>query len=171
MKYAVCVLLMGCCGGALSTAAAQEAPLAALYGCRDIEADAERLACYDEAVGKIRTGEEAGDLAVVTKEQVAEVNVRSFGSPEPDISSLAPQVKEAKKLDRIDSPIVAYRAGGNGKLRFELENGQIWRQTDTTRVDLRGDGPWPATVKRAAFGSFLLSTDGARGAVRVQRAE
>ena len=60
-------------------------------------------------------------------------------------------------------------AGRNdGKLRFTMENGQVWKQIDSTTLRNIGQAPWTAEIRKASFGSFLLSLNGGR-AVRVER--
>ncbi len=58
--------------------------------------------------------------------------------------------------------------GADGKLVFVMENGQVWRQTDTIKLAGLGKGPWEAEVRKAMLGSFMLKVDG-RTAVRVKR--
>ena len=58
--------------------------------------------------------------------------------------------------------------GAGGKLRLTMENGQVWRQVDTTRLRNVGQGPWTAEIKKAALGSFMLTLNDGRP-VRVER--
>lgn len=60
--------------------------------------------------------------------------------------------------------------GWSGKTVFHLENGQIWRQrgTDSWSAGKSLDHP-KATIKPAAFGSWLLKIDGYNATTRVER--
>lgn len=54
------------------------------------------------------------------------------------------------------------------KTVFELDNGQIWRQISSERF--RYNGPdRKVEIRRASFGSFLLSPEGLNRSIRVRR--
>ena len=46
-------------------------------------------------------------------------------------------------------------------LTITLENGQVWQQSDSRRVNYsKRRGVEEATIKRASFGSFMIKLDG-----------
>ena len=57
-----------------------------------------------------------------------------------------------------------------GKIKIELENGQVWKQVDSTPYrgpkDLKGRS---IKITSASLGSFLLKIDGIGGKFRVRR--
>ncbi|MGL6160386.1 hypothetical protein [Microbulbifer sp.] len=110
--------------------------------CAEVQNDSERLACYD-ALGS-------------SLEQRAEQN---FGREQQQIAEEAP--------DSINATIAEIRDAAYGKLLITLENGQVWRQNDSTRVNWKsGD---IVIVERALFGSFFMKqADGGRN-MRVKR--
>jgi hypothetical protein len=66
--------------------------------------------------------------------------------------------------------ITAITAGADGKLRFTLANGEVWRQTDSVQLKNLGKGPWTAELRKAALGSFMLKVDN-KPPVRALRVE
>jgi len=121
-------------------ALAQEGLTAKVQTCAAITDNAARLACFDAAAASIKPA------AVAT-----------FGLAKPS---------EAPKT--IAMAVSKIETGPDGKLRFTLEDGQVWRQTDGVRLPGLGKGPWTAEVRSAAMGSFMLKLDN-RTPVRVKR--
>lgn len=139
-----------------------------VYACASMDDDAERLACYDAAVGRLKQAEEAGEITTVTREQVAEVQRDSFGFSIPSLPSIAmPRLGggEAEEIEELTFAVTDLDRSGYGKVTVTLENGQVWRQTDSERTPLSAD---EALIKRAAFGSYMMKLDGGR-AFRVER--
>lgn len=113
-----------------------------LKGCASLEKDSERLACYDALSRSL--------------DERAEEN---FGREQERIAEEAPDSIKAK-VDRIQE--AAY-----GKLVITLDNGQVWRQNDSTRVTWdQGD---TVMVERALFGSFMMKKMGGARSMRVKR--
>ena len=79
-------------------------------------------------------------------------------------------IKENKDLNSISSKIVNNYWLSYGKIKIELENGQTWKQIDSTPYrgpkDLKGK---QVKITSAALGSFLLKIDGVGGKYRVRR--
>ena len=113
-----------------------------LIDCASVADGAQRLACFDALILGLR---QAGDA--------------SFG---------AVQAAKPVEPDRVSLAVSALDKGADGKLRFTMEDGQVWRQTDTTKLPNAGKGPWTAEIRKAAMGTFLLSLNHGR-VVRVER--
>lgn len=71
-------------------------------------------------------------------------------------------------LRELQATLTAVDRAPDGRLLLILGNGQAWSQVDARRVTLHtGD---EVRIRRAAFGSYLLSTlDDRRSALRVRR--
>lgn len=67
-------------------------------------------------------------------------------------------------VSRIDGSL----NGWSGNTLFVLDNGQVWRQTDQTRVSARLDNV-EVTISRGAFGSYRLQPSTLNSSVRVRR--
>ncbi|MBB5210060.1 hypothetical protein [Microbulbifer hydrolyticus] len=114
-----------------------------LQQCSQFSDDEKRLACYDKLSGGLQ--------------QHAE---QQFGQEQKQVIEEAP--------DSITATIIDAKEGAYGKFTFTLDNGQIWRQVDSSsRAIWRGGEQ--VTVERGALGSFLMrKTTGGR-TLRVKR--
>ncbi len=157
---------------------AQQAPLGQVYACADVTDNAQRLSCYDTAVAGLKEAEDSGGLAVVNREQIEKAEKEAFGLAAPTLSALAESARTApaassekpKALDRVTFLVKSVTKGPDGRYRFVMENGQVWRQIDSITLPAIGKGPWQAEIRKAAIGSYLLKLDD-RTAVRVRRWE
>lgn len=75
-----------------------------------------------------------------------------------------------KGTQEIQSRIINEFVGWDEDTVFELENGQVWIQSDNnTTFVYRGEPSPVATVKKGYFGSYRLKVDGFNKNVRVKR--
>ena len=72
-------------------------------------------------------------------------------------------------VERITMVIDRVETYSYNKHRFYMENGQVWRQLDTSRVRIRRNQVNEAEIRRAAMGSYLLRVNGQGQAIRVIR--
>jgi hypothetical protein len=153
-------------------------PLSGLYTCMEIASVEARAACFDRAAAELKAAEAAGTLTVLTPKAIEEAQVSAFGARESRVSAETSAEREAaaaaiapqpqKDPDRVTLAVREIQPATGGNLRFIMENGQVWRQTDGVRISGVGKGPWTAEIRRAALGSFLLKLNG-KTAVRVKR--
>ena len=145
-----------------------------VYICADIDDVTQRHACFDALVPELRKSRVGVTLVPAPRPQQ---QADAFGSAKATPSPLtAPVIKHSEVqaaqkdavVERVTLGVKAIATGADGKARFMMENGQIWKQVDTTRLRNVGDGPWTVEIRKAAFGSFLL-TLGKSPAVRVER--
>ncbi|MEO0466447.1 MAG: hypothetical protein AAF216_07870 [Pseudomonadota bacterium] len=165
---------------ATGTANAQEtASTEAVYSCAEIDEIEARLACYDEAVGRLQVAEEAGEITTITKEEVEQAERDSFGLSLPSLSGLAfpgfgngddDDEEEDRGVETITAGVVNIRESAYGDLIVTLDNGSVWRQIDSKNVFVGRSGVESATVERASMGSYRMSLDG-RGRFTVRREE
>jgi len=140
----------------------------AVYACASLSADAERLACYDDAVRRLKDAEEAGEVTTVTRTEVEQVQKEAFGFSLPSLPKLAmPRFGNGSgeandgTLDSLTIAVTSIKSRKIGGITVTLENGQVWQQTDTRKVSYsKRRGVKEATVKRASFGSFMIKLDG-----------
>lgn len=163
------------------TSMAEETPVTEVYACAELMDDAARLTCYDEAVGRLKTAEEAGEIMAVTREEITEVQRDTFGFSFPSLPKLAlPKIGGGNEAGAVDEngqlleiavAVTDIRRNPYGKIIVTLENGQVWQQTDAISVPYsRRRGVEDALIKRAAFGSYRIKLDGGR-AFRAKRIE
>lgn len=73
---------------------------------------------------------------------------------------------------RVEARLIGQFNGWRVGTRFPLDNGQVWEATagEPFRPVRPLDSP-SVTIRRMAFGSFLLRVDGSNATVRVRRVE
>lgn len=161
----------------IENVAAQEnntSPLDTLFKCIDVADETARLACYDQQVSLLKTKETDKEIVTIDAQKAKEIQRDSFGFSLPKLN-----VFDLDSDDEKDNKYQTYEVkevsiGRNGYL-VKMENGHIWRQV-TGDVGPRLKGKLAATVKPAAFGSFLMSIKNEKGktvqrGIRVKRIE
>jgi hypothetical protein len=167
-----------------------------LESCRTLDDAADRLACYDGAIIRFSQARENGELVILRKEELETVQRDAFGFHLPSLPKFGKlfgggsteksneltadvigqadktPVPKQEKVTEISSDILKTQKIGYEQVRFFLENGQIWDQTDDKRIFVpkARNGTRPiATIKTAAMGSFRLKINDKGSAVRVKR--
>lgn len=163
-----------------------ESPLRPLFACQDVVNDAERLACLDREVAALRASEDEGRLVAVSRREIEAAEEASYGLSIPNFSlpslprlgfgrgegegeATVTQTDTGAQIYRdaegridqvIGQPILVVRRNGQGQHVFELANGQIWRQDDSTRVYVpRNIEGHTADIRSGALGSHLMRID------------
>lgn len=174
--YLLTLVASALCVAAAPTAMAQEAPLAKVYACSDIADGQQRLACFDAAVGALKSQEASEGLAVVSRDQIRKAETEAFGLQQPSLAAIAASAAPAsattaapmKALEDVKLAVKTIEREPRGQLRFVMENGQVWRQTDGTKLGGVGKGPWTAEVRKGALSSYFLKL-GDLPSVRAER--
>ena len=161
-----------------SIAAAQSsAPLADLYACQVISDSRAQLSCFISETAKLQAAETSGDVIAVEKETFAEIKNAEV---EAEVASQKAEIKQAAKAEaraeKVEPPKVrvlavkeAKKFGPNRWVRFTLENGEIWQQTESKYVRVGKGNPDMLTIKRAAFGSFLAKVNDKGSSFRIKQ--
>ena len=135
-----------------------------VYACAQIQDDAQRLQCYDGAVGRLRQAESQGQVVAVDRAQAAEIERDSFGFHLPSLSRLLPNLEGGdREIDNVQMTVARVSVSPTGYHRFIMDNGQVWEQVEpeSARNVRPGD---VVTIQRAALGSFrLISSRGGAG--------
>lgn len=120
--------------------------------CREIEADAARLACFDAAATRLAA---AGEVAVVSRQDVEQNQRRLFGF---NVSALNPFENSDRpdNLQSISATMASARSLGRGEWLITLDDGSVWRKTDGAEVLFSTTRQNPVTVRRAALGSYMM---------------
>ena len=130
----------------------------ALEACSLVENDLKRLMCYDKV---IKTKKQELEKSPIANQQTREVKPKQAD----DVFGLENQVN--KEIDEISSSIVALELPKIGSRTVTLENGQIWKLTDTD--SFRAKIGQTVIVKRAFLGSFLMKAENSNKTYRVKR--
>jgi hypothetical protein len=175
MRLAALIGLLATVSVAAASAQERVAPpeaLADVYACAATADDAARLACYDAAVGRLRTAEQEGRVVAVDREQVATLERESFGFSLPSLDSLLPRRANAaapEAIERVELIIARIVRRADGRHHIVMANGQTWAQIEPQSASNLEVGD-TITIRRATLGSFMLSPQ--RGAAhRVRRVE
>ena len=163
-----------------SVAAQEQAPtpdaLGRVYACRSIADEAQRLACYDGAVGDLQTAQNSGNLVAVDRQRAQDVDREAFGFSLPSLSRIFgnassasnPSAPQFERIDNIQMQIAGVTARRNMPSTFRMTNGQVWVQIDDENARNAREGG-PVTIERASMGSYLMHVEAGGPAIRVRR--
>ena len=98
--------------------------------------------------------ESVGVMTNAVKQQQASFGNEAIKRPEDIIKQLKAKVIKIQKAPY-------------GELIITFDNGQVWRQTDSTRLKLRKDSV--VIIKRGALGSFFIGKENANKRIRAKR--
>lgn len=149
-------------GGAFAHAGAGSVPAAALQNCAAISTAAERLACYDKLAG--RAPQVAATPAPVSAAPAPAGTAASGAAalprpaaPSPDSFGLyaAEHPAAPTPAATLSAKVIGVGSSPGGRPTVALEGGQLWELDEADPLLADGD---LVTIKRAALGSFLLTT-------------
>jgi hypothetical protein len=153
-----------------------------LHRCAAIDADNERLACYDKLAGRVSqpprsSGAEARSQPPAALPADGRAASQPAGGGAPTTSPDKPLTKETfglyssehptapKGYPELTAAVTRVASDPSGLMLVYLEGGQLWRIEGADPLLAKGDA---VNIKRAKLGSFLMSTPGGR-VYRAQR--
>jgi hypothetical protein len=162
-----------------------QAATLSLESCAAIEHPVERLACYDTLAGRLPadTAKARGTApsAVDPVAPKADVIVPTAPAVTPTVPAVEPtpdaeaifglehkQKPEEERPDELQLKWTKKKKDAYGKWIIALENGQVWRQTDSTRFSFKNSEQW-VVVSRGALGSYFLGEPERNKRIRVKR--
>lgn len=148
---------------------ATPAVLKALFDCRAITTDAERLACYDAAVGQVNKAEKTGEVIIVDRQEARAARRQAFGL---ELSALAilDRSEEKTEVDRVMGEVASARRSGDGRWTVVLADGAVWKQVDDQSLTKDPKKGSKVEIRKASVGSYFMNVDGQR-AMRARRAD
>jgi hypothetical protein len=141
-----------------------QSPPAALRACAKIADNSGRLACFDREIARLSGADPSDQQSAV----VSLAPEEKFGLSGQRLQQLeAKEPAHRPEIKELHAHIVRTSPGSYGHEVFELDNGQVWQQTETkSDFTIRtGDA---VTIDSGALGSFWLSLS-AHQATRVKR--
>jgi len=152
---------------ALATEAPARAPaVQTVLECRKIEDGAQRLACYDKAVGAMAKADETGDLVTVDRQQRTTLRRQAFGFNLPSLS-MFDKGQKLEENDRLTAKAAKVSRNRDGQWVITLEDGAIWVQTDDASLYPAPHAGSAIAIRRGTLGSFFMTIDGQQ--VRAKR--
>jgi outer membrane usher protein FimD/PapC len=92
-----------------------------------------------------------------------------FGRTADETTRMLEESMDVESLDVLEATVEQMTRDRFGKLSITLSNRQTWKQSDSSRMNLRvGD---EVHIKRAALGSYLLEKKSGSTSIRVKRIE
>jgi len=152
-------------------------PLSGLFACEALVDKDAALACFRAETAKLRgTGVTTPPINAGTQTGTAPqrpVEKAAITAPESNddnAKKFIPLNREKTPKKRTLTIQSAQTYGGKGYMRFTLENGEVWQQTDSGKLRLgRGSGPDSLTIKKGALGSFRARVNDKAPSIRVKR--
>ena len=184
-------------GKAMFLAMALVLPLAAgaddlrdeMLRCAQLKDPQVRLACYDalaavSASAETAAGGEDRSEAEDTPATGAAPATTAANAPRPGDGENQDSESERSLTDRffgmlpgsndgdnkIESRVVGEIEGLRRGKRFELENGQVWRQVDDTKRNYSATNP-KVEIKEGFMNSYRMRLEGLNARIRVRRVE
>ena len=77
----------------------------------------------------------------------------------------------ADKSERVkfNAHIVGHFGGWHGQDEFTLDNGQVWKQADTSKVSCLSSNNPKVTIRRSLMGNWMMAVDGCNDTTSVVR--
>lgn len=128
--------------------------------CMAIDAAAARLACYDDALGRHSVEPPpSGEHAATAP------GSRGFGAEM--LQSREPASEPSQMHARIAGPF----EGWEPRMRFTLDNGQVWQVIDERSAYYRRQDNPEVTIEKGVFSAYFLSVPGLNARAKVRRVQ
>lgn len=159
------VLALSLIVGSVLLTVSASADVPAIIACADKTDPKERLACYDDAVAKLKT-----EVAEAQKQKTTlfGFNLPFLGGSESESEQPSQPSFGPKEVRQIDAMIVGVNRDFGGHYILALDNQQVWRIEDS-RTLLLHPGKDLVAVVRNDFGGFYLSINGTDNKLSVTR--
>lgn len=145
--------------------------VSSILSCRQIEEQAQRLACYDASVAALAQLQESKAIMVVSKDDVREARRGLFGFTLPRLHIFGRDDEEGsdEEAARVFAGVIKEARETPSGYIFELEEGGTWMQTENRYTGAIVRPGSKIRIRRGALGGYLASIDeGGRG-FRVKR--
>ena len=141
-----------------------------LLACSDIEDTADRAACFDEVVNNMRqdsqapaqggeppaTGTDTGLAETAVPAAIVTGDEATSDTPAMQIEEQAPVAEEEEEFVEFTATIVVSRKSGLYHFVVELDNGQVWEETDGSRRPSLPKVGQKVRVYEGRFGGYRM---------------
>jgi sirohydrochlorin ferrochelatase len=132
-----------------------------LLGCRSIQDNAQRLACFDRETAAVDQAIARKDLVLIDKARATQAKRSLFGFSIPDFGGLFGGSEDEVK--EIASTVTAFTHNSYFGWTIRLADGSEWAQTDDAQLGLPPERGQKVVVHRGSFGAFFLRLNGQPG--------
>ena len=174
------VFVIFCCIGGSANAQTLEEKV---EECSKIQVSLIRLQCYDRLTQepvvtqsaqttrkKFRLRRNKNQATQeVRKESVADESTEVL-SQEIDQFGNERIAQVDEEPDQITSRILGEFKGWSGYTEFQLENGQVWKQSSEGLLIVRINNP-TVIIKKSFFGTYTLNVEGVNSSIKVRRTQ
>ena len=155
----------------VSNIAMADALASSILSCTKQIDDAQRLHCYDEVSQSLKTTKDALVPSAAVAQQPTIAPPAQIQSRQQtalvDGFGLSARPDPKDEVEKISAHVTNIDQDPFKKLVVSLDLGQVWQQTDGTRMYLReGDSVF---LTKGALGSFFLAVEGKNKRMRVKR--
>ena len=178
-SHFVVFVIFCCIGGPIHAQTLQEQ----LEECSKIQVSLIRLQCYDRLTQKpvvaqtAQTTQKKFRLRRNKNQATEEAREKSAADESTEVVSQEidqfgneriAQVDE--EPDQITSRILGEFKGWSGYTEFQLENGQVWKQSSEGLLIVRINNP-TVIIKKSFFGTYTLNVEGVNSSIKVRRTQ
>ena len=164
-KYILPTLILMAAASPLASAQSA-APLSGLFACEALTDTAAELACFRSETAKLR-GTRASNVPNSAETQSPAQKITPDQNNNSEKFIPIQKDESPKKRTLTIQSVETY--GRNGYIRFNLANGEVWRQTERGNLRLGKASPDKLTIKKGALGSFRARVNDKAPSVRVRR--
>lgn len=143
--------------------------------CQLIQKDTARLKCFDDAISTLTGAVQSKEILVVETSKIEESAQDSFGkrqdgqSPLKELLGLENGHSDQSVTDVVISKVTKTEKTARKRIRFFLENGQVWEQTQQDNVYISKKKQYIAHIKKASISGYKLRLNDKGSLIRVKR--
>ena len=149
-----------------------------LEECSTIQVSLIRLQCYDRLTQEpvvtqsAQTTRKKFKLRRKNNQNKAAQEVREPSAAGEDTDQFGSErmTQTEEEADQITSRILGEFKGWSGYTEFQLENGQVWKQSSKGLLIVRINNP-TVTIKKSFFGTYNLNVEGVNSSIKVRRTQ
>lgn len=184
--FSATLVMMGAPEVSFAQSAAQSSSLSDLFACEAVSGAEAQLSCFRAETAKLRGAAPSAPAAsapvqteslavqretlALEKQRLAEEKAR-LAAEKKRIAALEKQVEKKANPPREQTVAIASttKFGANRFIRFTLENGEVWQQTEAGYVRLGRGDPDMMMLKRTSFGAMTGRVNGKAPTLRLKR--
>lgn len=137
--------------------------------CAQLESDAARLQCYDDAAERASTDVDSeAEVKPKPGDKPAAAHPDAlFGKSTEETAELVTEALGVDEVNRIEARVSRIQRDPYDRLLIDLDNEQRWKQTESARFNLKADEA--IIITRSVLGSYALEKKSGGRRIRVKR--